>query len=470
MTNKPSQREVAATGPDWVTDSIFYEIFPDRFYNGDRSRHPDVVAPWGSPPTRENFFGGDIVGITEKLPHLEQLGVTGLYMTPIFKAGSNHRYDTHNYFEIDPSLGDAGALREMVADAHARGIKVLLDGVFNHVGDGFWAFRDVQIHGEESAYREWFYAPHLPLAVDPPNYQTCGGAAFLPKLNNSNAAVRDHLLKVATHWIDEADIDGWRLDVPWKVPLEFWRAFRARVKQQRPDLYLVGEAWWSWGELSRVFDGLMNYRLRSALLSFCLFDQMDAEDFAIELQLMLAEAGGGESMLNLLGSHDTPRLIRLAIGDEAKVALALAAMFALPGAPMIYYGDEIGMDGGDDPDCRRTMEWDEADWQRSIFDFTKSLISLRKASPALRRGALEFLVTFNRVLAFRRSTVDDEMIVILNAGSARTDFRVPLPLDAGSNFVDALDGTRYRHDESALVVPRLPERAALFLRAASDEE
>ncbi|MFL5954422.1 MAG: glycoside hydrolase family 13 protein [Gaiellaceae bacterium] len=460
----------AARGPDWVPDAVFYEIFPDRFHNGDRSLDPSGVAPWGSTPTRENFFGGDLLGVKEKLPHLQRLGVTGLYLTPIFRAGSNHRYDTHDYREVDPMLGDAGALRELVTDAHGRGIKVVLDGVFNHVGDGFWAFRDLQVRGEKSPYREWFDAPHLPLTSDPPNYQTCGGAPFLPKLDTSNGHVRDHLLDVATHWVEEAGIDGWRLDVPWKVPLEFWQAFRARLTELRPELYLVGEAWWSWGELLRVFDGLMNYRLRSALLGFCLFDTMDAEDFAIELQLLLADAGGGGFMLNLLGSHDTPRLFSLAGGDEAKVGFALGALFALPGVPMIYYGDEIGMDGGEDPDCRRAMQWDEAAWRRSIFDRVTSLIALRAASPALRRGTTEVLLTFNRVLALRRRTGDDDMIVLLNAGPPRSDFPVRLPLDASSTFVDALDGDRYSARDSCLVVPHLPGRAALFLRAHADDD
>jgi glycosidase len=174
-------------------------------------------------------------------------------------------------------------------------------------------------------------------------------------------------------------------------------------------------------------------------------------------------------MLNLLGSHDTPRLFNLARGDEAKVRLALAAMFALPGAPMIYYGDEVGMDGGDDPDCRRTMEWDEEAWRSSIFDWAKSLVALRAASPALRRGTTDVLLTFNRVLALRRSTGDDEVVAVINAGAARTDFPVPLPLDAASMFADALEGQRYSNHDSGLVIPYLPGRAALFLRAHTDD-
>ncbi len=455
-------------GPDWARDAVFYQVFPDRFWNGDPSIDPPGVARWGDAPTRESFFGGDLAGITARLSHLERLGISGLYLTPIFASGSNHRYDTYDYFQVDPLLGDKGALRELVQEAHRRGIRVLLDGVFNHVGDGFWAFRDLRANGDASAYRDWFHAPELPLSPDPPNYQTCGGAHFLPKLNTANPAVREHLLSVATHWIDEADVDGWRLDVPWKVPLEFWRAFRERVKEHRPGAYLVGEAYWSWGDLRSVFDGLMNYRLRARLLDFCLLDDMDAEDFAIELRLLLQDSDGGDLMLNLLGSHDTPRLLTLAGGDEQRVALALAALFALPGTPMLYYGDEVGLEGGEDPDCRRPMEWDESRWRRPIYDLTRTLTALRRESVALRRGSTEVLVTFNRVLAFRRKHGADEVIAVLNAGAARRDFGVRLSPDAPARYVDVLTDTSHAARDSALHIPELPARTALLLRSVGE--
>jgi cyclomaltodextrinase len=469
MTGPVAAETIEERGPDWVRDAVFYQVFPDRFSKSGRQGEVADLAPWGAAPTRENFFGGDLPGITEKLDHLERLGATALYMTPIFKAGSNHRYDTHDYFQVDPLLGDDGALRELVDEAHRKNIRVILDGVFNHVGDGFWAFEDLRINGDRSTYRDWFLARELPLETEPPNYQTCGGAAFLPKLNPANADVRDHVLRVATHWIDQAGIDGWRLDVPWKVPHDFWRAFRACVKQARPSAYLVGEAWWSWGGLLRVFDGLMNYRLRSALLSFCLFDEMDAEDFAIELQLILDASEGGARMLNLLGSHDTPRLITLADGDVERTALALSTLFVLPGAPMLYYGDEIGMEGGEDPDCRRTMEWDEAAWNTSLFDLVRNLAALRNDSMALRRGDTAVLLAFNRVLAVRRRHGADELIAVLNAGAARRDFVVPLPGHNGADFVDALgSGDVYPADGPELVIGNLPARTALLLRRTNN--
>lgn len=466
MTTAP----VAEGGPDWARDAVFYQIFPDRFANGDEGNDPAGAVAWDESPTPDNFFGGDLAGITAKLSHLEQLGVNGLYLNPVFKAGTNHRYDTHDYFQVEPALGDAGTLRELVQEAHARGIRVLLDGVFNHVGDGFWAFRDLAAQGDASAYRDWFFVRDLPLAADPPSYQTCGGAAFLPKLNTANPDVREHLLDVATHWIDEAGIDGWRLDVPWKVPLEFWRAFRARVKQHRPSAYLVGEAWWSWGDMRSVFDGLMNYRLRARIFDFCLFDTQDAEDFAIEVQQMHAESDGGDLMLNLLGSHDTARLMTVAAGDEQRVALALVALFALPGTPMLYYGDEIGLEGGDDPDCRRTMVWDQSRWRQPIYDLTRKLVSLRRQRAALRRGDFELLLAFNRVLAFVRRHENEAVIVVLNPGAERKNFMLELPYGLGAEFRDELSGTSYGVHDSRLHIPASHARSALVLTQARGDE
>lgn len=454
---------LAAAGPDWVRDAVFYQIFPDRFANGDPGNDPPRTMGWDDAPTFDNFFGGDLAGITANLSHLEQLGVTGVYLTPIFKAGTNHRYDTHDYYEIDPVLGDVGALRELVQEAHSRGMRILLDGVFNHVGDGFWAYRDLALNGEASAYSDWFFAHELPLVADPPSYQTCGGASYLPKLNTDSEQVRQHLLDVATYWIDQAGIDGWRLDVPWKVPLDFWRAFRSHVKQCRPSAYLVGEAWWSWGDMRSVFDGLMNYRLRARILDFCLFDSQDAEDFAIEVLQLLAQSNNGDLMLNLLGSHDTSRLMTVADGDEQRVALALVALFTLPGTPMLYYGDEIGLAGGDDPDCRRTMPWDRSRWREPVYDLTRKLIALRRESAALRRGEFAVLLTFNRVLAFSRRHGTEQLIVVINTGAERKDFAVQLPLGLGDTLVDRLSGAAYELRDSRFVIPTLRARTALVL-------
>lgn len=457
-----------SSGPEWVRDAVFYQVFPDRFANGDASNDPAGTVPWSSAPTRDNYFGGDLAGLVDRLAYLEELGINGLYLTPIFRAGTNHRYDTHDYYSVDPALGNAGLLRELVQEAHARGIRVLLDAVFNHVGTGFFAFDDVRRHGERSLYRDWFVLAGDEVATDPLNYQTCGGTHYLPKLDTSNPDVREYLLEVATHWLVQADIDGWRADVPWKVPIDFWEVFRARVKQVKPDAYLVGEAWWSWGSLRLAFDGLMNYRLRRTLFDFCLFDAMDAEDLAIDSRIILDESEGGDFMLNLLGSHDTARIATLAGGDMERVALAFVALFTYPGTPMIYYGDEVGLEGGDDPDCRRAMPWDPDRWDLRLHSLVKRLIELRRKSLALQRGTWEAILTFNRVLVFRRAYEDDQVIVILNAGSQRRDFTLRLPIDAPSRIVDSLTGEALPVEGSSLTVPVLRSRSALVLMPQRD--
>lgn len=455
--------------PSWVADAIFYEIFPDRFRNGDPSNDPPGVQPWGFPPNRHDFQGGDLAGILEKLPYLEELGVNALYLTPIFAAGTNHRYDTHDYFQVDPALGDLELLRRLVREAHQAGLRVVLDGVFNHCGDGFWAFRDLVRQGRRSAYRDWFFLRGEVVHQDPPNYQTCGGAAYLPKLNTSHPELRRHLLEAATYWLEVAEIDGWRLDVPWKVPLEFWEEFRETVKASNPEAYLVGEVWRDAVPWLQVFDGVMNYPLRNWLLDFCLRQTMDAEDFAYEAGHHLQRSGeAAPSMLNLLGSHDTPRLLTLCGGDTRRATLALAALFTFPGAPMLYYGDELGLEGGDDPSCRGTMEWDSARWNLEVLESCRLLVGIRHAHPALRRGSWEPLLTFNGVLAARRRWGDDQLVVVLNPREARKDLAISLSEAPEGEWRDLLAQGSYRLWDGQLRLDSLGESSALLLVPAGN--
>ena len=229
--------------PDWVPDAVFYQIFPERFYNGDPSNDPPGTEAWGGVPTRENFFGGDLAGITQKLDYIADLGCNALYLNPIFKAGTNHKYDTHDYFQIDPVFGDDAAFDTLIREAHAKGIRVVLDGVFNHCGDSFASFQDVLEHGVNSPYKDWFDVYAFPIQQEPlPNYATCGGAHYLPRLNAHHPDVEAFIHKVALYWLARG-IDGWRLDVPYEVHTDFWRRFRETVKATYPDAYLVAEEW-----------------------------------------------------------------------------------------------------------------------------------------------------------------------------------------------------------------------------------
>jgi len=469
MTN--STRETTDR-PTWVPDAIFYEIFPERFANGDPHNDPPEIEPWGGTPTRENFFGGDLQGILDHLDYLEALGITALYLTPFFTAQTNHRYDISDYLSVDPHAGDLDVLRKLVQAAHTRGIRVLFDCVFNHCGAGFPPFVELQEKGAASAYQDWFFVDTYPLHAAPPTYQTCGGASYLPKLNTANPEVRDYLLKAATYWLREVDMDGWRLDVPWKVPRSFWQEFRTTVKNVKPDAYIVGEIWrdgteWIQGD---TCDGIMNYRLRNHILDYCVWDHMDAEDFDFELRQLAAAYGTTlPYQMNLLGSHDTPRILTLCENNAARLSLALTFQFTYTGTPLIYYGDEIGMRGGNDPHCRGTMIWEQTAWNTKILETYRQLIHIRRQHPALRRGKFKVLKIFNAVYAYLRYTEDDAVLVVLNPRAARENFHVPLgdSPTTGHHWHDLLSDEDYTVAQGELLLPHLGAETAMILVPAA---
>lgn len=455
------------SAPEWARERVFYQIFPDRFFNGDPANDPPETVPWDSLPTRDNFFGGDLAGIRAKLDYLERLGIGALYLTPFFRARTNHRYDTSDYLQIDPAAGRLDDFRALVRVSHQRDMRLILDAVFNHCGDGFWAFEDVVQHGALSRYADWFSVNSYPITMTPPSYQTCGGAAFLPKLNHADPAVRDYLLKVARYWLEQG-ADGWRLDVPWKVPLDFWRAFRAEVLKVRPDAYIVAETWrgtapWLGGD---TVHGVMNYRLREAILDYCAWDHMDAEDFDYELAQLRAEHGASAPYhLTLLGSHDTARILTVCGGDAERARLAAILQFTYIGIPMIYYGDEIGMAGENDPLCRAGMIWEERRWNMRLYETYRRLIALRRAHAALTHGGFEPLTVFNAVYAYHRFQDEESVVVVLNPREARQEVRVPLGRAAGraTTWEDALTGERFPVHEGMLVLAHLPSRAGYVL-------
>lgn len=416
------------SAPNWVPDAIFYQIFPDRFYNGDQCNDPPELAIWGELPTRENFFGGDLQGIILKLDYLQNLGVNALYLNPIFQARTNHHYDTTDYFKVDPALGDMVLLKELVSQVHRRGMHMILDGVFNHCGDGFAPFQDVRKNGADSEYAKWFLPCSFPLSTDPLNFLTCGGCVYLPKLNYTYRPVQEFILKVASYWLEVSGVDGWRLDVPFKIPLDFWREFRKVVKNVNPQAFLVGEVWreaapWITGD---SFDGVTNYRLRDLILDYVLNNVLDGEDFGYELETLLAAHGtAAQSMLNLLDSHDTPRILTMLKGDVDRLRIAMTIQMTLPGAPMIYYGDEIGLLGEADPDCRRCMPWNEVDWNMQVVKITHDLVELRKEHPSLHYGHPQKLVAFNFVFAYKQEFENDEVIVVLNPGKTVQELGIP---------------------------------------------
>ncbi len=397
--------------PDWTASAVWYQIFPDRFANGDPSNDPEGTLPWDSEKaTPVNLFGGDLQGVIDHLDHLEELGINAIYFTPIFEALSNHKYDTINYGKIDPQFGDEETFRKLVDAAHDRGIKVMLDAVFNHSGFYFPPFQDVLKKGEASVYKDWFHIKEFPVTVDPPNYETFAYTKDMPKLNTANQEVKEYLLDTAAYWIESFDIDGWRLDVANEVDHPFWRAFRERVKQIKPELYILGEVWhdalpWLRGD---QFDAVMNYRLTDAALAFFAENKITSEGFANKLTQLTAsyQQPVHQAAFNLLGSHDTPRVLTQCGGNSHKVRLLYAFQMTMPGSPCVYYGDEIGMSGGNDPGCRDCMKWNREDWNEDIYSALQALIALRREESILRdEGAVNLLTSGSEdVIAFSRSS------------------------------------------------------------------
>lgn len=429
--------------PEWVKDTIWYQIFPERFANGDPSINPEGTLAWGSTdPTPTNFFGGDLQGIIDHLDHLQDLGITGIYLTPIFQATSNHKYDTIDYMELDPQFGDKKTFRHFIEACHARGIRVMLDAVFNHSGFHFAPFQDVLANGEHSLYKDWFHLRDFPVQAEaPPNYDAFAFVPTMPKLNTENPEVKDYLLKVATYWVEEFNIDGWRLDVANEIDHAFWRLFREQVKAVKPDLYILGEIWhdsmpWLQGD---QFDAVMNYPMTTAIIDYISKKSLTTNQFKQQVMKLIHmyPLSVQEVAFNLLGSHDTPRILTQSNNNKDLVKLQSLLQFSMAGSPCIYYGDEIGMTGDQDPGCRKCMEWDEGNQDRELFTFMQTLIQLRKSNLAFgTRGSLSFIDTANNDLLIYEKKYEDELVlIVINRSEQAQAFPLPLTFQAS---IDAL--------------------------------
>ena len=482
--DQPQARPAFAT-PAWVRDAVFYQIFPERFDRGEPAQDPLGVQPWGSPPTNGNFMGGNLQGILDRLGYLTDLGVTALYLTPIFHSPSNHKYDTMDYFTVDPHLGDLKLLRRLVDTCHQRGLHVVLDGVFNHCSDQHPFFLDVKRHGQQSRYWNWFHIRNWPFPdhfghhAEVLHWYDCWwGFHTLPKLNYHHPEVEEYFLNVATYWLREAGTDGWRLDVPNEVIQSFWPKFRRAVKAVKPDAYIVGEIWddatpWLQGD---QFDAVMNYRFQKALIDYFAEEHMDTRAFDHTLRhLLLAyPEPAAAAMLNLLGSHDTARPMTVVRRrDDTRHALEslklmVAMQFTCAGAPCIYYGDEIGLEGDKDPDCRRCYPWgwekqaDDRVQRAELLAYYKTLIAVRKANPALRRGAFHPLEADpqRQLYAFERRCPDNHCIVALN----RSGHDHALALSPDLLATELLSNHPIRGDRVTV-----PARQAIIVRLAANQ-
>lgn len=371
----------------WMDTATFYQIFVDRFNIGAKDKDKSYInLEWGGRPGPKSFAGGDIKGITEKINYLSGLGINALYLTPVFSSVSNHKYDISDYYEIDEHFGTKKDFKRLIDVAHARGVKVVLDAVFNHCSENLPQFKDVLKYGKKSEYYDWFIIKN----DDPIEYETFASCKYMPKFNTSNPDAADFLLGVAAYWIREFDIDGWRLDVSDEVSHGFWRRFRSTVKAVKPNCVIIGENWHdARAYLSGdQFDSVMNYAFTKACLDFYAFGELDAAGFADKLSeiLMRNTDTVNDMMLNLLDTHDTHRFLTRVGGDVKKLQSALAVTYFFTGAPCIYYGTENAMEGGYDPDCRRTFDWSLENEDNPVKSLIKKLAALKRTPDFAEAG------------------------------------------------------------------------------------
>ena len=401
--------------PKWVSKIVWYQIFPERFHNGDRSNDPANTLAWASAePSRTNYFGGDLQGVIDKLDHLVDLGITGIYFTPIFQANTNHKYDTEDYLKIDPHFGDEQIFAQLITKCHEKNIKVMIDAVFNHSGSRFKPWLDVIKNKEQSKYKDWFFVNNFQALKEShlyePNYflkeyvyETFAFTPHMPRLNWGSEGVLNYFKKVVQKWT-KFGIDAWRLDVANEPALNFWRLFRKWAKDINPNIYILGEVWYNSSLFlsGDTFDGVMNYTLRDCILNG-IKEQWDKTKFEIELSKYLISYSNPikRGMFNLLGSHDTPRVINFFEHNLAKYQLAYRFLFHMLGSVCIYYGDEIGLDGDHDPGCRKCMIWDQKDWNHELLAMFKQLIKMRQKYLPLTNGEFQFINETNKQEIFQ---------------------------------------------------------------------
>ncbi len=477
-----------------MKDAVFYQIFPDRF---NRSGTVDVgakIEDWEASPTVHGYKGGDLWGVIDKLDYLADLGITAIWFNPIFQSASNHRYHTYDYWNVDPMLGGNAAFDALIEKAHAKGIRIVLDGVFNHASRGFFQFSDIAEQQEKSAYVDWFRVHKFPIDPydedTPATYAAWWGLHALPQFNTDTEAVREFLWSVGTHWI-ERGADGWRLDVPNEISTPgFWDEFRDRVRATNPEAYITGEIWHEavgWVGPEGPFDGVMNYPLTNAIISFgignrinhdAIVDNNDyhvssginAGEFADRIDRLFELYGPEQrtAMLNLLDSHDTGRLMSMANGDVDLVVLCLTLLLTMPGAPCIYYGTEVGLEGGPDPDCRRGFPWDSLDATPDLTAAISELIALRHGQPGLRSPDFERIgpapgPDFGRSYVYARGTGQDRLVIVIN--HADEDDLVPLDvgvLSAGAERIWSRCDAKVTNTDSKCTVSMSARSVAIW--------
>lgn len=413
--------------PEKISSNIYYQIFVERFERTLSREKSHKLNDWNEIPTRDNFLGGDLEGITNKLPYLYDLGINCIYLTPIFKADFNHKYATINYYLVDPDFGDLEVLKNLVNKAHELGIRIILDGVFNHVGVHFPYFEDLIVKGEKSKYASWFYCKKFPIRIDNKHYECVGDYQYMPRLNTSNVEVQKYILSVMQYWIKTCNIDGWRLDVADELDKNCISFLRTNLKLEYPNIILLGE---TWGDASQMLcqnnemDSVMNYLFRDVMVEYFAHSTINEEQLDSRLQHILMKYPQEYclGMYNCFSSHDTARFLTESGGELWRLKLAIAFTILFVGCPAIYYGEEIGMMGENDPGCRGGMDWKNPNME--VFNWTKKLISFRKQHEAICTGEYHTLKydTKNKIFAFERRNSKEKIIAVFNSSEFETDF------------------------------------------------
>jgi len=430
--------------PEWAKSAIFYQIFPDSFARS-KAAEDSGLPVWGSEPHLTKHLGGNFQGIIERMDYLVSLGINAIYFCPIFKSNTCHRYNTSDYSQISPMLGTLKDFRDLLNICHSKGIRVVLDAVFNHTCDSFFAFQDIVKNGSASPYKNWYYIHEFPVKVDHTyRYERFSFEEHMPKLNTANPEVQAYLLDIACYWT-KMGIDGWRLDVANEVNLDFWRTFRKAVKAINPDILILGEMWndalpYMSGDM---IDCSMNYPFSKACEYFFLERRMDAEGFQNQImrQHMRYPMPNAYAMYNLLGSHDTPRWLTLAGEDDARIILSIVFQFFFVGMPAIYYGDEVGMLGEDFVKARACMNFSPDERGARLLHLYRSLASLRSHSMALTTGSFCWLIpSFKNgsdPICMRRKSHNEQYILIINNNDSTTQISFALDdLSLGDHMIE----------------------------------
>lgn len=404
----------------WMENATVYQIFVERFNMGNDQKEKGYInLNWGDIPNAKSFAGGDLNGITQKLDYLKELGINTIYLTPVFKSISNHKYDISDYKTVDPQFGGNEALLKLTNEAHAREIKIILDAVFNHCSDEAVQFQDVVEKGHQSPFHDWFIIDGEKPDPVSGNYETFASCKYMPKFNTSNLEVQKYLIDIACYWMREYHIDGWRLDVSDEVSHDFWRNFRREVKKMKEDIVIIGENWHDASNYLRgdQYDSIMNYAFTKACLDYFAYGKADAQGFSDKLSsiLMRNTDTANQMMLNLLDSHDTYRFIYEVKGNVNKLLAAIQVMMLFPGSPCIYYGTEIGLTGGYDPDSRRCMNWTQADESSKngkIYHCIQRMARLRKSIGI--SGMNTKIGVESKLFVIRRKSEDHSVVLYVN--------------------------------------------------------